>query len=184
MKEAAEVFYSQNTFAFEDATSFIAFAQNLNSRWRSKVSKVSIMANLWTRRPDEVDFANQGLVLSEQLKANMWVVLRSLSRLSYLELELSYLLHPETARAASRLGHWNLTHVRFVQRAPEDSEWANGTLSIWPQFAGRVLQVGGLVEDIARAMKCQRQKHLKHAQAFKNDVRKFRWAMEKKAIGL
>lgn len=184
MKEAAEVFYSQNTFAFEDATSFIAFAQNLNSRWRHKVSKVSIMANSWVHRPDEVDSAHQGVMLPEQLKPSMWALLRSLPHLSHLELELSYLLHSESARAASRLGHQNLIHVRFVQRVPEDSEWAKGTQSIWPQFAGRVLQVGGLVEEIARAMKGQRQKHLKHAQAFKENVREFRWAMEKKAIGL
>ena len=148
------------------------------------MSKVSIMANLWTRRPDEVEFANQGVVLSGQLKPNMWLLLRSLPRLSHLEMDLSYLLHPESARAASKLGHRNLIHVRFVQRVPKDPEWAKGTPSIWPQFAGTVLQVGGLVEDIARAMKGQRQKHLKHAQTFKNKVRDFRWAMEKKAIGL
>lgn len=135
------VFYTQNTFAFEDASTFASFSKTLNPRWREVISKVSLMALFFELRPDEVLedalIGGEDYVRHLQPGPTIWSLLRDLPSLSNLELDHIFLSNVKIVRRMQKLGLRNLKHMRFSQRLEEDPKWASGTATVWPMAAGR-----------------------------------------------
>lgn len=167
--EAAAVFYTQNTFAFEDPNTFTAFITNLNPRWCDKISKVSLMAlNPSDPGDTNVDSGNADPEAQFRAKdwAPVWPLLRSLASLSTLEIDSKLLETPKTARALLKLNlQIDLRRIVFVQRLDHNEElWKHGTEQIWPSIAGRRLMVGGFASEVGRAIKEKRRMLLKIKQ--------------------
>ncbi|KAF2172103.1 hypothetical protein M409DRAFT_49851 [Zasmidium cellare ATCC 36951] len=103
--EAATVFYSQNTFAFEHPALFTAFLTNLPPHWQSKISKLSLMA-FSTHSPGAIDvdsaYADPTIHITPKRWLDVWPLLRkSLPALSTLELDSSLLRHPKTSASSN-----------------------------------------------------------------------------------
>lgn len=164
--EAATVFYTQNTFAFESAVTFTAFVTNLPSHWRDKISKISLMS-FSNYYPGEVfiDSADPRAGVDSWRWKQVWPLLRSLPALSTLELDSRFLNNTTTVRALLLPRFRNLRHVSFVDRPKKnpqlESLWKTGTEKIWPSMDCRTLIVGGFAEEVGRIMKGERRTLLK-----------------------
>lgn len=154
--EAGGVFYSRNTFAFEDPTTFRLFIHNVEPRWKSLISRVSIMV------PDHERFlGSRSYRRDTRLSLR---TLRELTALTYLELDACHLQHVESVNAMLRFGLRNLRQFCFVQNAAErrtKQKQRMGSEMIWPTRAGRTLLKGAFAEEVARAAKGQRQERLR-----------------------
>lgn len=155
--EAGHVFYTENTFAFENSSSFVSFFGNLAPRWRDSVSKVSLLA---FKTPATAQEAEEDWEPSTRL-APVWSLLRRLPSLSQLELDALFLTRLKTVRAMRKLGMRNLRAVRFVQHR-YDEEWATrcvpGEMAfVWPNLAVRTMVEDGFAGQIARKVKGQRR---------------------------
>ena len=160
--EAGAVFYAQNTFAFEDATTFISFVSNLPSRWRERISRVSMMAYhpsdaAESRSQEERESGWEG---TNKLRP-IWHWLRQLPSLSYLELDAHFLTRVSTVQAMLRLGLRNVHRVCFTVH----NAWIPRSAYVWPEYHEAKLLVGGLAEEVARAIKGQRRAWLKRPGA-------------------
>ena len=164
-EEAGRIFYSRNTFAFEDGATFTCFISNLDNRWRSMITRVSIMAF----HPEDVSSSSSeeeresGWESTSKLRP-VWSLLRQLPALSYLELDTHFLNRASTVKAMLRLGLRNVRRVCFTLHNRWNvttcgSEW------IWPEYHNARLLVGGFAEEVARAIKGQRRPWLKKAGA-------------------
>lgn len=160
--EAAQVFYTQNTFAFEDNTTFINFISNLNPRWKKAISKISLMMPLASLERFEQSCRDERKIYS---------LIRSLPSLSYLELEAISLTDTHSVHSLIKMGLQNLRHCRFVERTKPG--FGPGSEYVYPCRANRTLVQGGFAEEVARAIKCQRQKRLKNHAVLRGMVDEF-----------
>ncbi|KXT00687.1 hypothetical protein AC578_8254 [Pseudocercospora eumusae] len=185
-QEAGTVLYTQNTWAFEDDTTFTSFIPSLNPDWRTTISKVSLMS--WVKGTELYPTSASTLFMSchglpydttweeflqrpEYTGPGIWALLRTLPALSHLELDALFLTSARTVKLMLKLGLRNLKQVKFVRRVEDvDNVWKSGTPTVWPAFAGRELIVGGFAEEVARAIKGQRQLRLKKFSAIKESV--------------
>ncbi|UJO25288.1 hypothetical protein CLAFUW4_14537 [Fulvia fulva] len=183
-EEAAMVFYTKNIFAFEDGFSFVSFVTYMNSRWRQVISHISIMVvslDIW---PDEVvtwirdtcEGASDDLLRVRLDSVSIWTRLRQLPALTYLELDHCFLTRTRTVRRMQRLGLKGVKQVCFTQSLSADQhpEWARGTPTVWPAYAGRKLLVEGFAGEMARMIKGQRQKKLKNKSKLEELMLDFR----------
>ncbi|KAK5162968.1 uncharacterized protein LTR77_011022 [Saxophila tyrrhenica] len=169
-EEAGRLFYSSNTFAFEDAVTFVDFVDNLPDHWRSLVTKVSILKH---RPVESSDMAPSTTKIqwmlfsfeSPRQLSPLWSALRRLPSLSHLELDALFLTRAPIVKSLLRLGLQNLRSVRFVLR--ELSKWiseppeTSDPQYIWPRYASSRYLTGGLAEQVAAAIKGQRKAWLK-----------------------
>ncbi|KAK4635851.1 hypothetical protein CLAFUW4_01341 [Fulvia fulva] len=161
-EEGAYVFYTRNTFAFEDSGTFLAFSANVTPYWKRLITKLSLAA--WILDDVPYESAADHLEPKAQLSP-IWSTLRTYPSLSTLEQAGTFLNHHPSVDAMLKLGLRNLRRLCFVREPPKPKtpvwNWHRGTPTIWPQLAKRELVVGGFAEEVARAIKGQRQKRLK-----------------------
>ncbi|KAK4508235.1 hypothetical protein PRZ48_001973 [Zasmidium cellare] len=169
--EAATVFYTRNTFAFETPSTFVPFITTLPSQWRAKISKISLMA-FHPLSPGSID-VDSGYPANTPIFPKRWVGVYPLLRnelpaLTSLELDSRLLKNPKTVKALLQLRLHNVRRISFVERPQHtrqlNSLWTNGTDKIWPAMACRTLIVGGFAEDTAKAMKTDGVRVLKGAK--------------------
>lgn len=168
-EEASRVFYTENTFAFEDSSTFVSFVQNLDPKLRNRISKVSIM--VYTDEAATAPGANiapnanfdelrSGWESSARLQP-VWTHLRQLPSLAHLELDALFLSRSKTVTSMRKLGLGNLRSVRFCARMPDNEVARLGSPFVWQEFAKRTRLQGGLAEAVARAVKGQKVPELK-----------------------
>ncbi|KAF7193129.1 hypothetical protein HII31_05563 [Pseudocercospora fuligena] len=190
-QEARTVLYTQNTWAFEDDTTFTSFVPSLNPDWRNMISKVSLMSwlkdqELYPTTASTLFMGCHGLSYDttweeffqrpEYTGPGIWALLRTLPALSHLELDALFLTSAQSVKCMLRLGLRGLKQVKFVRRVEDvNNVWKSGTPTVWPAFAGRKLIVGGFAEEVARAIKGQRQLRLKKFSAIKESVDKMQF---------
>ena len=166
------MFYARNTFAFEDGSTFTAFFQNLDPRWRNRITRVSLMAyypSIWepNASAEDEDYEWEG---GKRL-AKVWSLLRRLPSLSYLELDATFLTRMSEVRAMLKLGMRNLRQVCFTLRNPLSSySTLKGNPCVRPEYHKPILLVGGLAEEVARAIKGQRRRWMKRSGALREQA--------------
>lgn len=173
--EAGHVFYSRNTFAFEDCAMFAGFVLYLPRRWENAISRVSILL----APQSQMSAANRdGDVFSSgwnsrKIMPHMWSYLCRLPCLSYLELDAAFLTRADSVKCMLRLGLRNTRQVNFVQQNHYHTySTLHGNPLIWPQFHQPMLLVGGVAEEVARAIKGQRRTWLKRRGAVEKATEK------------
>ena len=180
-EEAGRVFYGGNTFGFEDVGVLVEFVRNLVGRWRGVVGRVSLMGGVSEPADAGAGVVTSGLeergsgAMSSNQLARVRSALRQLPALTYLELDASFLTHVKNVRAMLRLGLRGVRQVSFT--APNGKHTystANGNPYIWPQYHDPILLVGGLAEEVARAIKGQRCAWLKRTGAVEKAVERER----------
>jgi hypothetical protein len=145
-KEASIVFFSGNTFTFDDCIAMEHFFSAIPRRWKTLITKVSLLLPLW-RNDDSID-----------LLANSLCVLDKLIWLQYLELDAKLLNHEATVSALLSFSIPSLQKVRFVAQCPyKDVLWRklNPPTYVWGELEDRLLFTGGLPEYVARSIKSQ-----------------------------
>lgn len=143
-KEASSVLFSGNTFAFDDCVSMEHFFSALSRRWKTLITKVSLLLPLW-RNDDSID-----------LLACSLCVLDKLNWLQYLELDAKLLNNETTVSALLSCSIPSLHKVRFVAQRPyKDVLWRklNPPTYIWGELGDMMLFTGGLPGYIARSIK-------------------------------
>lgn len=171
-EEAGRVFYSKNTFAFENTRTFVAFANNLNSHWRALISKISIMAYHSEPQRDSRSTEAQlnrllGAPEHHKTISALWGPLRSFSALSSLQLDATFLARVDCIQSMLRLGLRNLRQVRFnIRNRPGVyvQVKSGGSKYIYPEYVQSRVLVGGLAEVVSRAIKGQRSAWLKRKE--------------------
>jgi hypothetical protein len=163
-QEAGHVFYTRNTFAFEDSSTFIHFIDNLPQRWRELLTKVSLMALVRypTGFPHDTFVPNailHGLQVAVEWNRSrpLWGRLRKLPNLSRLEIDAIYLTRVDTIKRMHRVGARNLRSITFVERLSEvDNSF--GSTTVWPEFAGRTAMRGKFENYVATVIKGMRKR--------------------------
>jgi hypothetical protein len=169
--EAGRVLWASNTFAFENARTFVDFATSLPSRWRAVLSKVSIMAynatNTRELKPLEQFESNVSALESKKEFAPVWPALRNLPALTELQLDGAFLTQMHIALPLLRLGLVNLRKVSFLQRNISREIFADAYHAHFmnPQYAHATRLAGGLAEQVALAIKGRRITWLKRRGA-------------------
>ncbi|KAK3720173.1 hypothetical protein LTR37_003997 [Vermiconidia calcicola] len=167
-EEAGRVFWTRNTFAFEDAATFTDFVSHIPVQRQEMITKVSLIAHheTWFEPSASAEEQIYAFELSTRLQP-IWSHLRLLTSLSYLEFDALFLTRTQTVHSMLRLGLPNLRRVCFTIRNPRHS-YAGlmfGTPYIYPEFFNPLLLIGGLAEEVARGIKGQRRSWLKRAGA-------------------
>jgi len=166
-KEASTVFFSENTFAFDDCISMGNFFSAMPQHWKTRIAKVSILLPFWTNAGDSTDI----FLLARSLS-----VLNELTWLQNLELDAKLLNEELTASALLNCSIAGLRKVRFVVECPyKELLWRKmgPPTYVWGELRGRHLLKGGFSEYVTRSVKSQsinapifhktdieRQKHL------------------------
>lgn len=168
--EAGHVFYSRNTFAFEDCAIFVDFIHSLPSLWMRSVSRVSILLAALNQNEHGTNSVRQDVFENHwngrKHRAHVWSHLRRLPSLSYLELDAAFLARSAEVRSMLRLGLRGVRRVSFVQRNHHSTYSVHGVnASDWPEFDKPMLLVDGLAGEVARAIKGQRPRWLKRCGA-------------------
>jgi hypothetical protein len=164
--EASQVFFSENMFAFDECTSMRHFFAAMPERWRTLVTRVSVLLPMWKGddRPDPD-------VLATSLS-----VLGSLTWLREIELDAKLLNTEATALALINCDVPNLRRVRFVVQRPwRQIYWQDvePPTYVWAECASRRLLTGGFSERVALSMK-SRHTEVLNAQTIKDDVQRQR----------
>jgi hypothetical protein len=147
--EASIVFFSENTFAFDDCISMEHFFSAIPRHYKTLITKVSLLLPLW-RNDDTPSIIN--------LLASSLCVLEKLTWLQYLELDAKLLNDEATVSALLRCSIASLERVRFVVECPyKEVLWrkADPPTYIWGELGDRLLLTGGFSEHVARSMKSQ-----------------------------
>lgn len=170
-EEAGRVFYTNNTFAFENTRIFVSFATNLPQHWRALVSKLSIMAydtDSGSHAGTTEAHLNRMLSAPEHHNtlAALWHPLRSFPALSSLQLDATFLTRIDCIQSMLRLGLRDLRKVRFTIRNRRGFcvQYNGGSRFIYPEFVQARVLVGGLAEVVSKAIKGQRSAWLKRKE--------------------
>jgi hypothetical protein len=162
-KEASIVFFSDNTFAFDDCIAMENFFSAIPRRWKTLITRVSLLLPLW-RNDSGVDLLDSPLC-----------VLDKLTWLQYLELDAKLLNKETTVSALLSCDIPSLHKVRFVAQRPyKDVLWRrlNPPTYIWGELEDRMLFTGGLPEYVARSIKPQSSHALRTHETTRDDVQR------------
>lgn len=148
-EEASLVFFSENTFAFDDCTSMENFFSAIPMQWKTLIMKVSLLLPFWEDGIGSTDVATLASSLS---------ILSKLTWLQHLELDAKLLNEDLTASALLDCNIANLSRVRFVIQCPLRElhlRKMEPPTYVWRELRGRHLLQGGFSEYVARSMKAQ-----------------------------
>lgn len=168
-EEAARVFYSRNTFAFEDGSTFTRFVANLQPCHRERIIRISLKAYFPPADEDDMPRlrnAPPGPIFQETWESSkalrpVWCALRTLPALSHLELDALFLTRTHTVQKMLRLGLRNLRAVTFVLRRPLSYNNESGNREVWPEFAHGFVVDRGFAAEMGRAIKGERRGWMK-----------------------
>ncbi|CZT18644.1 uncharacterized protein RCC_04488 [Ramularia collo-cygni] len=149
--EASEVFFSENTFAFDDSPMMGCFFSAIPQHWTALITKVSLLLPLW--KEDD----NESIPNTATIAASL-SILDDLTWLRYLELDAKLLNKKETATALLECHISSLRQVRFVVECPyKEMYWreVEPPTYVWAELQNRHLLVGQFPEVVARSMKSQ-----------------------------
>ncbi|KAK4547051.1 hypothetical protein LTR36_001272 [Oleoguttula mirabilis] len=159
--EAGRVFYSRDTFDFEDARTCLAFFAGLRQQWRETVTSVSLVAY----QGQQHALIRGAAWESRKAWTRVWCLLRTLPSLSRLALSTHHLEDERTLRPLLRLGPQRPRAICFTERMPaacllkllprDDGSALGGMHYICPSLANRILVRGGLAEQVGRVLKGQ-----------------------------
>jgi hypothetical protein len=148
-EEASLVFFSDNTFAFDDCDSMEIFFSAIPRQWKTAITKVSLLLPFWEDDSDSTDVA---------LLAKSLFILDELTWLQYLELDAKLLNQELAASALLNCNISSLQRVRFVIQCPLRGlhlRKMGPPTYVWRELRGRHLLQGGFAEYMARSMKAQ-----------------------------
>lgn len=143
------MFFSENTFAFDDCTSMEDFFSAIPMQWKTLIMKVSLLLPFWEDGIGSTDVATLASSLS---------ILSKLTWLQHLELDAKLLNEDLTASALLDCNIANLSRVRFVIQCPLRElhlRKMEPPTYVWRELRGRHLLQGGFSEYVARSMKAQ-----------------------------
>jgi hypothetical protein len=148
-EEAGLVFFSENTFAFDDCVSVESFFSSIPRQWKTLITKLSLLLPFWEDDSDSTDVAS----LARSLR-----ILDELACLQHLELDAKLLNEELTASVLLNFNIASLSSVRFVIQCPlRELQWRKmkPPTYVWRELRGRHLLQGGFAEYVARSMKAQ-----------------------------
>jgi hypothetical protein len=148
-KEASSVFFSENTFAFDDFISMDNFFSAISRQWKTLITKVSLLLPFWNDGSGSTDVA---------LLASSLSILDKLTWLQCLELDAKLLNEGLTASALLNCSTASLRRVLFVVECPyKELLWrkVEPPTQVWRELSGRRLLKGDFAEYVARSMKSQ-----------------------------
>jgi hypothetical protein len=143
------VFFSENTFAFDDCVSVESFFSSIPRQWKTLITKLSLLLPFWEDDSDSTDVAS----LARSLR-----ILDELACLQHLELDAKLLNEELTASVLLNFNIASLSSVRFVIQCPlRELQWRKmkPPTYVWRELRGRHLLQGGFAEYVARSMKAQ-----------------------------
>ncbi|KEQ90495.1 hypothetical protein AUEXF2481DRAFT_568424 [Aureobasidium subglaciale EXF-2481] len=148
--EASLVFFSENTFAFDDVVSMGHFFTAISGPWARVISKLSLLFPLWTPEDGPSKVSEIVSFLS---------ILNELPWLKSLELDAKLLNEESAVSALLRCQFTSLRSVSFVVQCPlQEVLWRpmKSPTNIWNELEGRIVLLGGFPEVVARSMKTRK----------------------------
>lgn len=158
-EEASRVFWRRNTFAFEDARSFLDFLGHIRPETALEIRHISLMAWLPDAHAAHDSTADPGDWDPTPYR-KVWSALRRLASLSTLELDSLFLTRIESLRAIRKLGMRQLRKCTFAQRLP-DAFFTRPEPYLFPGLARRHIVCRTLAEEVAREIKGERRRWAK-----------------------